>query len=120
MTTVAVRIPTALRSFTDGSATVELDLEASAATVGGVLDALARTCPGVVDRVLDDRGLIRRHVNVFVGSDDVRTLGGLEANIADGDEVSIVPAVSGGAVSSRSLASWHAATCSTRPNVPRR
>jgi sulfur-carrier protein len=49
-----------------------------------------------VDRVLDEQGNLRRHVNVFVGADDIRTLGGLTATVADGAEVSIVPAVSGG------------------------
>ncbi len=98
MTTVAVRIPTALRRFSDEHATVRVEIAATPPTLSGVLDALAVTCPGVVDRVLDEQGRIRRHVNVFVGPDDVRVLGGLDATVDDGAEVSIVPAVSGGAV----------------------
>lgn len=97
MTTVAVRIPTALRRFAEERGTVEVDLAGDPPTLAGVLEVLAARCPGVVDRVLDDRGQIRRHVNVFIGTENVRTIGGLDATIADGDEVSIVPAVSGGA-----------------------
>jgi molybdopterin converting factor small subunit len=94
--TTVVRIPTALRGFSDGSATVEVDTGADAPTLSGVLDALARSCPGVVDRVVDEQGHLRRHVNVFVGVEDVRYLGGLDAAVPSGSEVSIVPSVSGG------------------------
>lgn len=97
MTKVAVRIPTALRRFSDGSATVTVETEDGDCTLGALLDTLATTCPGVVDRVVDEQGRLRRHVNVFVGVEDVRSLGGLDAPVAAGSEVSIVPAVSGGA-----------------------
>lgn len=94
---VTVRVPTALRRFSDGQAVVPIEIGDTSPTVAGVLDTLARTCPGVVDRVLDERGAIRRHVNVFVGDEEVRALGGLAAPVADGAELSILPAVSGGA-----------------------
>jgi len=92
---VKVRVPTALRRFSDGLAEVIVDPPAPA-TVATVLDALKRACPGVVDRVVDERGRVRRHVNLFVGNEDVRVLGGLEAPVPAGAEVTILPAVSGG------------------------
>jgi molybdopterin converting factor small subunit len=55
----------------------------------------------VVDRVIDERGSLRRHVNVFIGIDEARHLGGLDAPVPAGTEVSIVPAVSGGAAPDR-------------------
>lgn len=98
MTTVAVRIPTPLRRFSDDRAVVDVELgPVGGSTVAAVLDTLARVYPGVVDRVLDEQGRIRRHVNVFVGEDDARSLGGLAAPVPDGAELTILPAVSGGA-----------------------
>lgn len=94
--TVSIRVPTALRRFTEDRAVVTVETDDRAPTIATVLDALAQTCPGVVDRVVDERGNVRRHVNVFVGPDEIRTLGGLAAPVADGAEVSILPAVSGG------------------------
>jgi sulfur-carrier protein len=99
--TVAVRIPTALRPFSDGQARVSIPTQPDGCSLAELLDQLARTCPGVVDRVVDERGSLRRHVNVFIGADDVRHLGGLDAPVAAGTEVSIVPAVSGGAAPER-------------------
>jgi sulfur-carrier protein len=93
---VAVRIPTALRQFSDGRALVTVPTNDEGCSLAELLDQLARTCPGVVDRVVDERGSLRRHVNVFIGVDNVRDLGGLDAPVAAGSEVSIVPSVSGG------------------------
>jgi acyl-coenzyme A thioesterase PaaI-like protein/molybdopterin converting factor small subunit len=73
--------------------TVETD---AAATVSTVLDALAAVCPGVVDRVLDEQGVLRRHVHIYIGDEEARVLGGLTAPVPEGAEVSILPAVSGG------------------------
>lgn len=98
---VTVRIPTALRRFSNERAEVPLDIS-SPTTIATVLDALARECPGVVDRVLDERGRVRRHVNVFIGTEDARALGGLDAPVAAGAEVTILPAVSGGSDDLRS------------------
>jgi len=96
--TVDVRIPTALRRFSDGNARVTVEAGTDGGcTLAAILDALARSCPGVVDRVVDEQGNLRRHVNVFIGSEEARFLGGLDALVAAGAEVSIVPAVSGGA-----------------------
>jgi molybdopterin converting factor small subunit len=90
---VSVHIPPSLRSLAGGRAVVEV---AVAPTVAGVLDALWRSCPGVRDRVLTELGEVRPHVNVFVGAESIRWRNGLASAISDGDELFIVPAVSGG------------------------
>ena len=94
--TVVVRVPTALRRFTNEQAAVTITLDGDASSVGDVLRALGEVCPGVIDRVLDEQGRLRRHVNLFVGPDNVRSLSGLETPVPDGGELSILPAVSGG------------------------
>ena len=73
--------------------------KADCVTVHGsaeVLDSLESNHPGIKARVLDDAGALRRFVNIYVGDDDVRFIGGLEATIADGAKISIIPAVAGG------------------------
>ena len=89
---VVVRIPTQLRSLAGGSSEVKVDGD----TVGGVLDSLERDHPGFRERLFDDAGNLRRFVNVFVAEEDVRFLDGLDTAVADGQTVSIVPAVAGG------------------------
>jgi molybdopterin converting factor small subunit len=93
---VAVRflLPAYLRPFADARAGLELD--ASPRTVGEALEALRAVHPGVLDRVLTEQGDVRRHVNVFVGEESIRHTGGLDTPLADGAEIAIVPAVSGG------------------------
>ncbi len=93
---IAVHIPGPLLPFSGGRRRVLV--EGGGGTVGGVLAALGRDCPGVVARVLQEDGAIRQHVNIFVGAESVRWTGGLATPVADGGEVSILPAVSGGAV----------------------
>ena len=66
------------------------------ADLAEVLDSLESNHPGIRTRVLDDAGALRRFVNVYVGDDDVRFIGGLDATVADGAKVSIIPAVAGG------------------------
>lgn len=61
-----------------------------------LLRLLAVDCPGVTARTLDERGDLRRHMNVFVGDENARDLDGLDTPIHDGAEVSIIPAISGG------------------------
>jgi sulfur-carrier protein len=87
-----VRIPTQLRNLAGGSAEVKVDGD----TVGAVLADLERAHPGFRERLFDDGGKLRRFVNVFVADEDVRFLEGLDTVVADGDTVSIVPAVAGG------------------------
>ena len=87
-----VRIPTILRTFTQGQG----EVTAEGATLREVLDSLETSFPGIRDRILDEQGALRRFVNVYVGDDDVRFIGGLDAEIPDGTRISIIPAVAGG------------------------
>lgn len=73
-----------------------LALDDETATVRAVLGALAVECPGVIDRVLDERGDLRRHVNLFLGADNVRSLDALDTKVLGAAELTILPAVSGG------------------------
>lgn len=92
MTKVTVRIPTPLRSFTAGADEVVLEGN----TVGEVLTALASKHEGLIERVLTSDGEVRQFVMIYRGSDDVRTLDGLETSVSNGDILSIIPAVAGG------------------------
>jgi molybdopterin synthase sulfur carrier subunit len=88
---VTVKIPTQLRSATGGEATASVEGE----TVGEVLDALYDKFGELRSRITEDGGL-RRFVNVYVGGEDIRFLDGLDTPVADGQEVTILPAVAGG------------------------
>jgi sulfur-carrier protein len=89
---VTVRIPTILRTYTEGASEVPAD----GTTLAEVLDDLESHHTGIKARVLDDAGEIRRFVNVYVGNDDVRFLEGLSSTTPDGTQISIIPAVAGG------------------------
>jgi molybdopterin converting factor small subunit len=88
-----VRIPTQLRTLTEGNGEVQVD----GATVGEILKGLDAAYEGFGARLFDDAGGLRRFVNVFVADEDVRFLQGLDTPVADNQTVSIVPAVAGGA-----------------------
>ena len=92
--TVRFWIPGPLRSMTDGRSHV--DVEPSGGALQDALEALFAAHPAIRDRVLTERGELREHVNVFVGKNEVRTLGGLATPMTDGMEISILPAISGG------------------------
>ena len=89
---VTVRVPTPLRTLTGGVG--EVSLEGS--TVDEVLKALEVAHTGFTDRLFDDGGGLRRFVNLFLDDEDVRFLQGLGTPVADGQTLSIVPAVAGG------------------------
>ncbi|MCU0302361.1 MAG: MoaD/ThiS family protein [Candidatus Nanopelagicales bacterium] len=91
---VAVRIPTILRSYTGGEA--EVRVEPAEPTLSGTIAALEAAYPGLSARVLDDAGALRRFVNVYVDDEDVRFEGGLATATPAGAQVSIIPAVAGG------------------------
>jgi molybdopterin synthase sulfur carrier subunit len=88
----SVRIPTILRTYTAGAGEVSAD----GSTLAEILTSLESNHPGIRARVLDDSGALRRFVNVYVGDEDVRFAGGLDAAVADGAKISIIPAVAGG------------------------
>ncbi|OLT43659.1 molybdopterin synthase sulfur carrier subunit [Saccharomonospora sp. CUA-673] len=88
---VTVSIPTILRTHTGG----EKSVEAAGKTVAEVIDDVESRHGGLKDRLVKDEKL-HRFVNVYVNDEDVRFVGGLEAEVTDGDTVTILPAVAGG------------------------
>lgn len=88
---VEVRIPTILRPYTGGEKLVT----AEGATLAEVIANLDASHPGISERLIDESGL-RRFVNVYLNDEDVRFLDGLATVIADGDSITILPAVAGG------------------------
>ncbi|MGH7704550.1 MAG: ubiquitin-like small modifier protein 1, partial [Candidatus Dormibacteria bacterium] len=88
-----VRVPSPLRQLTAGAAEVEVD----GSTVAEALRDLERRYPGFSPRIFEPEGSLRHFVNVYRNDDDIRTSGGLGAALAPGDQLSIVPAVAGGA-----------------------
>lgn len=90
---VTVRIPTPLRRITGGAARVD----ATGGTVREALNSLVASYPELGERVYDEDERLRRFINLFVGEEDIRFLNGLDTPLSDGAELSIVPAVAGGA-----------------------
>ena len=91
---VTVRIPTYLASFANGRNL--LALEGSPATVSETLAMLWKDYPGLKDRIVDEQGAVRQHINIFVGDEAIRFADGLSTKVPADAEVLIVPAVSGG------------------------
>lgn len=87
-------IPQPLRSISGGRGHVDVDTSGS--TLGDALEGLFAAYPGIRDRILTERREIRQHVNVFVEKREARTMGGLATPLANGMEISIIPAISGG------------------------
>lgn len=92
MTTVTVRIPTPLRSYTQGTD----EVRARGDTVAEALLTLGAVHDGLLARVLTADGEPRQFVNIYLGSRNVRTLQGMATSVSEGDIISIVPAVAGG------------------------
>ena len=90
---VQVKLPTMLRAQADGRASVAVEGTSVAAAFG----ALVERYPGLRDNLLDSAGGLHRFVNVYKDDDDIRYLDGLDTKLADGDVLSILPAVAGGA-----------------------
>lgn len=90
---VTVRIPTPLRRMTNGQDKLEMD----ASTLSVMIDSLEASYPGFKERLIDENGDLRYFVNIYLNGEDVRFLQGLETSTTSGDEISIVPAVAGGA-----------------------
>ncbi len=89
---VKVLIPTPLQKFTKNQATIEC----SGTNIDELIDSLETNCPGIKARICDETGKPRRFLNLYVNSEDIRFLDNTDTTLADGDEVSIVPAVAGG------------------------
>ena len=86
-----VRIPTILRPYTDGAKAVS----ANGDNLTALIDDLEGNHPGIKGRLIEN-GDLRRFVNVYINDEDVRFIGGLDATLADGDQVVVLPAVAGG------------------------
>ena len=91
---ITIALPGPLRPHASGSAVVTI--ERPCRSVGDALAALGAQCPGVLDRVVTEQGALRPHVNVFVGEENSRHAGGLDAPVPDGSTLTILAAVSGG------------------------
>ena len=89
---IKVRIPTPLQKITQNKA----EIESSGANIREVIDDLERNFPGIKERICDEKGNIRRFINIYVNEEDVRFLKQDQTSLKDGDEVSIIPAIAGG------------------------
>jgi len=87
-----VRVPTPLRKLTNNEEIVEV----RASTVAEVIAELQSRYPGIRERLVDDKGEVRRFVNVYVNEEDIRFLNNQQTALKDGDEISIIPAIAGG------------------------
>jgi len=87
-------VPAYLRTYADGRS--EVSINTVGQTVGEALAALWKVCPGLRDRVVTEQNEVRQHLNIFVGADNIRDRQGLETEVSDGCEVTILPSVSGG------------------------
>ncbi len=99
---IEVRIPTILRQYTGGAKSVE----GAGETIGELLTDLDARYPGLRARLVTDEGGLHRFVNVYVNDEDVRFLGALDAKLNDGDSVTILPAVAGGAFAFAAAAAY--------------
>ena len=88
-----VRLPTVLRPAAGGVTTLTVE----GATIGEVLTSLTTTYPAMRGQLLNDDGTLHRFLNIYVNDDDVRYLGGVDAPVRDADQVTLLPAVAGGA-----------------------
>jgi len=89
---ITVRIPTPLRTLTGGADEVAID----GSTVSEVIENLEKKHPGIKERLCDEKGNVRRFVNVYANEEDIRFLDNLATKVKEGDSVSIVPAIAGG------------------------
>ena len=89
---IRVRVPTPLRKFTAGSE----EVAAAGESIKAVIEDLERNHPGIRERLMDEKGELRRFVNIYLNGDDIRFLNQLNSQVKDGDDISIVPAIAGG------------------------
>ena len=89
---VNVRIPTPLRKLTKDKDTVQ----AAGTTIQDIIESLEKQYPGLKERLCDERGELRRFVNVYLNDEDIRFAQGRSTPVKDGDEISVIPAIAGG------------------------
>ena len=91
---VKVRIPSPLLKLTNNKS----EVTAEGSTVANVLDDLESQFPGIKERICEDNGAPRRFINIYINEEDIRFLEGEKTPVKDGDDMSIIPAIAGGAV----------------------
>ncbi len=96
---VKVRIPTPLQKLTNNQA----EVACQATTINEMLAEIERQHPGVKERLCDAEGKLRRFVNIYVNEEDIRFLQGQDTKVKDGDDISIIPAIAGGAAPPKKL-----------------
>ena len=94
-----IHIPAALREFAGDRGTVEIDHAPT--MLSELLEQLWQTYPGLRDRIITEQGQVRQHINIFVGDENIRYLGGLATSVPADAVISIIPAVSGGCAQPR-------------------
>lgn len=87
-----IRIPTPLRTYTQNQDEVRTE----GATIREVLQNLEQSYPGIGARLLDEKGGVRRYVNIFHNDEDIRFLQSLDTKVTESDRISIIPAIAGG------------------------
>lgn len=92
MSTVTVKIPTPLQKLANN----QIEVSAEGNNIGEIIDDLEKNYPGLKERLCDAEGNVRRFVNIFVDGEDIRFQDGKETTVADGNELSIIPAIAGG------------------------
>ena len=90
---IRVRVPTPLRPMTGGKSEIEMEGN----TIAQLIENLGAAHPGLKERLYDEKGEVRRFINIYVNEEDIRFLTGKDTPLNDGDEVSIIPAIAGGA-----------------------
>jgi molybdopterin synthase sulfur carrier subunit len=93
MMSISVRIPTPLRQYTNGQSTVSVE----GSTVNEAIQSLVTSYPNIKSKLLEESGAVRRYVRLFANSRDIREQQDMETAVREGDEISIVPAIAGGA-----------------------
>lgn len=96
---IKVRIPTPLQKLTNSQA----EIACQATTINEMLAEIERQHPGIKERLCDAEGKLRRFVNIYVNEEDIRFLQGQDTKLKDGDDISIIPAIAGGAASIKKL-----------------
>jgi molybdopterin synthase sulfur carrier subunit len=89
---VKVKIPGPLRKLVGGKD----ELEVEAKTIREVIEKLGQINPEIKTRILDENGEVRRFINIYLNNEDIRFLKGLDTDLKNGDEISIIPAIAGG------------------------
>lgn len=97
MAKVKVRIPTPLQKLTQGKA----EIEANAKDIDDLILDLQKKFPGIKDRLCDEKGVLRRFINIYVNDEDIRFLKSSQTALKDNDEISIIPAIAGGGLQGR-------------------